>query len=576
MPANNLPRFLRDRALALVATVFAICIGNVAIADNRTDKVCLATTEPCFLGIDPDVYHMPLTGQYVLSGTTKICATRSWNAFPPETFSLDFIRGFYSTLTPGQKAATETAAYGFITTHWAPPVAAPQDLGEVARPRDFVDESFRALDGRTTRVEFEVPKTDFEKLGWRPAYLPVTIPPDSAPQTPVKLRGWYIQGDGVSAGDSHHDRDEHDDHGYRDERGDHDRDDRRKDHPLFILSTGFPYGIAFDAPVGAIEVGAQIRRTITYLVANGYDVLIFDKRGHGYSQGFVDGKGEDIFRALDLLDKGVTVEEGITYNLSILTPEGRRLRGRAAAQAHLLGAGYSAKTKPVVLRGFSYGSSQLQKAMAMNYSGFPVELRYTRNAAGTIVVDPTRTPAGNRGYNFRGIVAISGFQGSLKYETAPFFSVLDAGAAQFGHTGSVLPSSVYESMRYWPAYLGLFGTNDFETADGAVDVYNNQLRGFKDIKLVTGYHFGLASEPVDGYFAMESVKFADQAVFERPPTTNTRTTTYAEAVCDAEPVTMDPGTQSITSVESRRIRAANREVDQTIAQWIRGENSRRH
>jgi hypothetical protein len=185
-------------------------------------------------------------------------------------------------------------------------------------PADFADEVFSSLQERTFRIEFEVPKTDFEVLGWLPTYLPAVLPPDLAPKVPH----------------------------------------------------------TFDEPVGGIAVGKQLRKTATYLVAQGYDVLFFDKRGHGYSEGIVDGMGEDIFRALDLLEAGVIVEDGITLSLSIITPDGRRLHGEAAAHERLLGADYKAKTKPVVLRGFSYGSSQLQKAMAMNYSNLPVEYRF--------------------------------------------------------------------------------------------------------------------------------------------------------------------------------------------------------
>src|SRR5262249_55863732 len=156
-----------------------------------------------------------------------------------------------------------------------------------------------------------------------------------------------------------------------------------------------------------------------------------------------------------------------------------------------------AKTKPVVLRGFSYGSSQLQKAMAMNYSDLPVEYRFTRGPLGNIVVDLRRTPRGPRAYNFRGIVAISGFPGSVKYETTTYFLNFDALASTYGHSGPTLKSTVYQSMEKWPAFLGLYATNDFETPEGAIDAYNNKLRGIKSIKMVTGYHFGLASEEVD-------------------------------------------------------------------------------
>ena len=183
-------------------------------------------------------------------------------------------------------------------------------------------------------------------------------------------------------------------------------------------------------------------------------------------------------------------------------------------------------------------------------------------------------PHGNRGYNFKGIVAISGFQGSLKYETAPFFLALDALASNIGHNGGVLKSSVYESMDRWPAFLGLYATNDFETADGAIDAFNNRLRGFKEIRMVTGYHFGLASEEVDTYFAYETARFATEIIFNHPPDDNREQTTYAREVCDAEPVVMDPTTQSIIGVQSETIQDANRKVDDFIARWVRSERNR--
>jgi pimeloyl-ACP methyl ester carboxylesterase len=251
-------------------------------------------------------------------------------------------------MTPQDQAATEATAFFFITTHWGPPSAPAADLSFVTTPAQFQDEVFRFLERRTFRIEFEVPKTDFEKLGWQPVSLPISIPPDPSPTEPLKLRGWYIKGDGVARSG------EGDDHG---------REDRdAREHPLVILSAGFPYSIAFDQPVGGIAVGKQLRKTVTYLVGQGYDVLFFDKRGHGYSEGILDGMGEDIFRALDQLERGTLVEDGITLSLSIITPDGRRLHGAAAAAERLLGDRYSARTKPVVLRGFSYGSSQLQKA----------------------------------------------------------------------------------------------------------------------------------------------------------------------------------------------------------------------
>jgi pimeloyl-ACP methyl ester carboxylesterase len=530
----------------------------VATAGAHEGQVCRATGEACFLGIDPDVYQMPLFGEYIQSGDEMICATTNWSPFPPEAFDIDFMRNFWAFgLNAAQQAETEAAAFFFVLTHGGIPAAPAADLSEVAMPSDFPGEVVSSLDSRTTRIEFEVPKTDFEKLGWTPIYLPVSYPPDPNPDVPWKLRGWYVRGDGISEGDDEGESDADDD------------DDDNVVHPLIILAPGFPYTLAYDQFVGGIDVGRQMRKAATYFVAKGFDVLIFDKRGLGYSEGIVDGMGEDVFRALDQLERGKIVDEGIDLTLTVITPDGRRLRGAAAAAEDLLGEAYTARTKPIVLRGFSYGSSQLQKAMAMNYSDLPVEYRFTRDADENVVVDDARMPSGNRGYNFKGIIAISGFQGSIKYETVPFFLALDALGSTTGHNGGVLKSSVYQSMDRWPAFLGLYSTNDFETADGAIDVFNERLKGSKDIKMVTGYHFGLASEEVDTYFAYESVKFAKRVIFRTPPMNNDQTTTYAEEVCASEQVVMDPATQSILDVPSRKIQRANRKVNRSLDEWMR-------
>jgi hypothetical protein len=541
---------LLSTSIGTVGILAAILVGSsYAVAASNENKLCRATGQPCFLGIDPDIYHMPLSGEIIQSGDRQICATLSGPPqLPPEAFSIDFMRSFWTTLNASDQTNAEGAAYVLTTTHWGPPAAAPSDLSDVATPADFPDEVFSSLQSRTARIEFEVPKTDFEKLGFQPAHLPISIPPDPNPNVPLKLRGWYIRGDGVR----------------------NEEEQSNIKHPLMIISSGFPYSIAYINAVGGIDVGRQIRKTITYLVASGYDVLFFDKRGHGYSQGLLDGMGEDVFRALDQLDRGVIVEEGVTLSLKIITADNRTLQGDAASAERLLGTGYNAKTKPVVLRGFSYGSSQMQKAMAMNYSNLPVEYRFKRNSSGDIVVDETRTPLGLRGYNFRGIVAISGFQGSIKYETIPYFLVLDSGASTYGHNGAILKSTVYQSMENWPAFLGLYATNDYETPDGAIDVFNNKLRGMKSIQMVTGFHFGLASEEVDTYFALKTERFARRAVFDIGVVGNLKTTTYARQVCAAEQVVMDPNTESISDVPSKAIRAANREVDGILQTWLDG------
>ena len=50
---------------------------------------CLLTGEPCFQGIDPDIYQMPLFGVTVASGRERLCATTNWSSLPPEAFDVE-------------------------------------------------------------------------------------------------------------------------------------------------------------------------------------------------------------------------------------------------------------------------------------------------------------------------------------------------------------------------------------------------------------------------------------------------------------------------------------------------------
>jgi len=164
-------------SIAFAAAVVMAQAGAVTIRPSGVQQTdcpsCRATGTPCFLGIDPDIYHMPLSGEYIQSGDRLICATRNWSPFPPEAFTIDFMRAFWPQIPPADQAATEGAAFFFVTTHWGPPNVPAADLSDVATPANFPDEVFSGLQRRTFRIEFEVPKTDFEVLGWNPTYLPV-------------------------------------------------------------------------------------------------------------------------------------------------------------------------------------------------------------------------------------------------------------------------------------------------------------------------------------------------------------------------------------------------------------------
>ena len=84
--------------------VMAQSSGSGTIGPSAVEKTecatCRATGTPCFLGFDPDIYHMPLYGEYIQTGDRLICATRNWSSLPPEAFTIDFMRAFWPHIPP--------------------------------------------------------------------------------------------------------------------------------------------------------------------------------------------------------------------------------------------------------------------------------------------------------------------------------------------------------------------------------------------------------------------------------------------------------------------------------------------
>src|SRR5713101_4579895 len=74
-------------AASALAALF-VAAPNDAVAQPDGKNICRATGQPCFLGVDPDIFHMPLSGEIIQSSDRQICATRSGPPpLPPENFT---------------------------------------------------------------------------------------------------------------------------------------------------------------------------------------------------------------------------------------------------------------------------------------------------------------------------------------------------------------------------------------------------------------------------------------------------------------------------------------------------------
>lgn len=224
------------------------------------------------------------------------------------------------------------------------------DLARVRRPAFFAaapwNEAFAALDERTSTVEFTAPPDPYERI-------------HEGMKGDVRLRGWYIGGDGVDDGAG------------------------GKRRALIVMTPGgggriaaitHPddrlYRIKDDGETKINKfpsersggTGQQMWRELARTFhAAGFDILLYDRRGVGISTGFNDintlQQGRDILAMIASLRSG--------KGLRSLSPGGNEQRGRAAAAA-LRGAD-PAPGLPVLLFGNSRGTMASGWAMTMNF-----------------------------------------------------------------------------------------------------------------------------------------------------------------------------------------------------------------
>lgn len=224
------------------------------------------------------------------------------------------------------------------------------DLAEVRRPAFFAAEPWRerfaALDRRTSTVEFIAPRDPYERI-------------HEGMTGHVKLRGWYVRGDGVN-----------------DSKG-------GKRRALIVMTPGGGGRIAAithpDDPLYRVKEDGETkinsfpnersggsgqhlwRELARTFNAAGFDVLLYDRRGVGISTGFSDTN--TLQQGRDLLAMVASLRSG--EGLRVLSPAGKALRGREAARS--LRGGTPTAGLPVLLFGNSRGTMASGWAMTMNF-----------------------------------------------------------------------------------------------------------------------------------------------------------------------------------------------------------------
>jgi hypothetical protein len=338
-------------------------------------------------------------------------------------------------------------------------------LTDIRRPKFFGQapyfEDIGKVEKDTYTVEFTVPRGPYEQLQLKRI-------------DPIKLRGWFIKGTGVT-----------------DAKG-------KRIHALVILMGGFsdqmfaikhpdaPYyvyddqtkqykGIPYPNKDFQTEKwGMNVYRKYFYSFHQaGFDVLAVDHRGHGYSGGLHSRDNsemaEDIFRKLDQLESG--------NGLTILTPNGQLLQG-AKETSDLLLRGMSAKQVPVLIGGLSLGSQISCYAMQKNFVGWT-----DYNETGHKF-----SPA--KKYNIKGALLLSDFAGGLGYVSdRDLKAVYEEAAYRVEKHTMIRPTSeILANIDEWPAVFfgkGLWDT--YQSAEGTYEAYR-RAKGLKELVFVRGTH----------------------------------------------------------------------------------------
>jgi hypothetical protein len=348
------------------------------------------------------------------------------------------------------------------------------DLTAVRRPAFFAREPYHeaiaADDPQTYIVEFTAPPEPYERL-----HLHTTAN--------IHLRGWYLKGAGVKDGLGHTMRSLIVVSG-----GGGDRvtaiDDPKDTGYVIDQHTGrtIPNDDFPNATTGV--KGMVAWRTLVHgLHQAGFDVLEFDRRGIGISSGVGETntlqQGRDLLQILSDLRTG----DGIR----VLTPDGRLLRGREAAQA--MYGGNSERGQPTFLLGSSRGTMASSWAMTMN---FDKDCSYDmpQITCGPPHKDPT----------IKGAILIAEFSSGVGYlpeQTSPKDDGrgpgrdrgLFIGGIELEHNIVFFPSSAtLAGIHTWPSVFlarGLWCYAD--GLEGSMDSYS-RVNGPKDLVVVRGPH----------------------------------------------------------------------------------------
>jgi hypothetical protein len=384
-------------------------------------------------------------------------------------------------------------------------------LADVRRPKFFGQapyfEEIAKTEHNTYTVEFTVPRGLYEQL-----HLKLS--------EPIKLRGWFIKGKGVLSSKG------------------------QRVHALVIYSLGLSSQLCTiqhpDAPGYVYNVqakqytgvsypnknyqtekwGSRIHRKYLYAFTQaGFDVLVMDKRGHGYSGGIsarYDNSelAEDVFRMLAQLESGA--------GLTVLTPNGQLLQGKQTAG--LLLRRKSAKQVPVILSGESQGSIISLFAMHKNYVGW------------TAYNEPSPKFIPARKYNFKAAILLSDHSAGIGYYDQVERFYQEAALRVERNMMWIPTSEVLANIDKWQAavFYGHGLWDNIQCPEGTYESYH-RVKGLKELVFFRGKHGsgGWGAKNID-YLTNKMTEFAVRAIVN-PRKKYPELKSFKEAVLNSPP-----------------------------------------
>lgn len=347
------------------------------------------------------------------------------------------------------------------------PESTDLDLGNIRRPGFFArapyQEVIAGAEKRTFTVEFTVEPEPFERI-------------EQGRSQAVKLRGWYLQGDGIEDGAGGNIRAlilMSNGGGGRIVAIEHPSD------RLYDLDPRTGFSVLKTYPAGSTGASGQRnwRAFLYQLNEAGFDVLSYDRRGVGVSGGYSDTntlqQGRDILTVIRSLRDGA--------GMRVLTPEAEVLTGQEAADALMAGA--AAESLPVVLGGSSRGTMSTGWAMTRNFY---------RSCDYDLPGSPCGSPVGLS--NIRAAMMLAGFTSGVGYVTSPTSQddtdrgLFIAGSAISHHVVFFPNSEILEGIHTWPGLFIGRGLWDYaESLEGSIAAYD-RISGLREIVVVRAPH----------------------------------------------------------------------------------------